>query len=251
MVLTAISMISWGAEIDGGDCDDWLMWWWCTPYWFKLRQKTDIFYVDEDADVGDYDGDIVHQVDGDEKLDPVRLAFLPLHALYTLDSAPTLQSCIWYNVAVDLEGVSANICGVWDKDDDNGDSNIRGDDDDDDSDDGFKMSDGDDSDDGSKWSILTGGGFFPGRRARFCEREIGQFKAFSSLFWFEKDTLPIQERLHHFNHFKVKMWKFKTIFWWHKVILIEGSLSTAIWSKSPGIWVNVRIHTEYPGLFLN
>ena len=128
MVLTAISMISWGAEIDGGDCDDWLMWW-CTPYWFKLRQKTDIFYVDEDADVGDYDGDIVHQVladedaddvgdydsdithqvDGDEKLDPVRLSFLPLHALYTLDSAPTLRSCIWYNVDVDLEGVSANI----------------------------------------------------------------------------------------------------------------------------------------------
>ena len=152
MVLTAISMISWWAEIDRGDCDDWLMWW-CTPYWFKLRQKTDIFYVDEDADVGDYDGDIVHQVDGDEKLDPVRLAFLPLHALYTLDSAPTLQSCIWYNVAVDMEGVSANICGVWDKDDDNGDSNIRGDDDDDDSDDGFKMSDGDDSDDGSKWTM--------------------------------------------------------------------------------------------------
>ena len=88
--------------------------------------------VDEDADVGDYDGDIVHQVladedaddvgdsdsdivhqvDGDEKLDPVRLAFLPLHAFYTLDSAPTLQSCIWYNVAVDLEGVSANICDI-------------------------------------------------------------------------------------------------------------------------------------------
>ena len=42
----------------------------------------------------------------------------------------------------------------------------------------------------------------------------------------------------------ILMWKFgkfKTIFWWHKVILIEGSLSTAIWSKSPGIWVNVRI----------
>ena len=53
----------------------------------------------------------------------------------------------------------------------------------------------DDSDDCSKWVILTGGGFFPGRRARFCEREIGQFEAFSSLFWFEKDTLPIQERL--------------------------------------------------------
>ena len=152
MVLTAISMISWWAEIDRGDCDDWLMWW-CTPYWFKLRQKTDIFYVDEDADVCDYDGDIVHQVDGDEKLDPVRLSFLPLHALHTLHSAPTLQSCIWYNVAVELEGVSANICGVWDKDDDNGDSNIRGDDDDDDSDDGFKMSDGDDSDDGSKWTM--------------------------------------------------------------------------------------------------
>ena len=69
--------------------------------------------ADEDADdVGDYDSDIVHQVDGDEKLDPVRLAFLPLHAFYTLYSAPTLQSCIWYNVAVDLEGVSANICDI-------------------------------------------------------------------------------------------------------------------------------------------
>ena len=65
-----------------------------------------------DTDVGDYDGDVVHQVDGDEKLDPVRLAFLPLHAFYTLYSAPTLQSCIWYNVAVDLEGVSANICDI-------------------------------------------------------------------------------------------------------------------------------------------
>ena len=66
----------------------------------------------DDDDVGDYDSDISHQVDGDEKLDPVRLAFLPLHAFYTLYSAPTLQSCIWYNVAVDLEGVSANICDI-------------------------------------------------------------------------------------------------------------------------------------------